>query len=275
MINTVQIKQQQLSKGFFTIGSGAEVILVLGSCRVVNYISYLQEINTDNRFTIHSLDPFNWNWDAKDRRVDYIKAIEVLETNPDMLKMLASVTIFIHEYYANFGMFNCDRENEKNIYQFGMKADIDICIPNFNDLFILFGDIVTFDERLRKMAIQDYLATDKLSEFTENEIFKTGKKNIEKFYDVCSKSDLPEMAEVFKEWACVTRLFWTYNHVTKYFTLAVFQIMNEKFLHLSFVYDNRHEDIFANNYTHLTEYDRKYYGFQWDEEIRPLRSKLF
>lgn len=274
MTNTVQIKKQQLSKGFFTIGNGPEVVLIMGSCRVVNYITYLHGYDK-NRFTIHSIDPFNFNWDAKDNRVDYVKAIEAMENHTALLKMLASVNVFIHEYYANFGMFNCDRNAEKNIYQFCMSPAVDVCIPNFNDVFILFGDIVTFDNDLRKMAIQDYLVTDKLSDQTELMIIEKSESNLAKFYEICLKSDLPELMPMFKEWHLRVRMYWTYNHVSKFFTLAVMKLMNEKYLNLpGLVLDETHEDIFANNYTYLTEYDRKR-GYDWDEEVKPLRNKLF
>lgn len=168
MINTVQIKEQQLKNGFFSIGTGPEVILVMGSCRVVNYVSYLAALNIDNRFTIYSLDPFNWNWDAKDNRVDYRAALLMLQYDEKMLTMLKSVKIFIHEYYANAGMFNCDKKGlTKTIYDYGMNPEIDVCIPNFNDYFILFPDIITFDTELRNMAMQDYNVLGKLAEQTQ------------------------------------------------------------------------------------------------------------
>lgn len=278
MINTVQIKQQQLEKGFFTIGSGPEVILVMGSCRVVNFVTYLSEYSAanGNRFTIHSLDPFNFHWDEKDNRVDYAEALKKWEVNESMLTMLKSVKYFIHEWYQNLGMFNTFKNEGENIYEYGLKPEMDICIPNWNDVFVLFGDIVTFDSEIRKRAIQDYNVLGKLSEQTKKEIHAKGILNLEKFYDVCRKSDFPEMEQLFKEWHKTLRLFWSYNHTSKYFTLAIFQRMNERFLKLDLLlgYEN-HEDIFANNYTKLTEYDVEMYGYDWGEEIIPLKDKLF
>lgn len=278
MISTVAIKQQQLSKGFFTIGSGSEVILVMGSCRVVNFVTYLDEWNkaNNNRFTIHSLDPFNWNWNENDDRVEYMEAINKLESDERILEMISSVDIFIHEYYANYGMFNCSKDAEKNIYKFGMNPKIDVCLPSFNNHFILFADILAFDVELRKKAIQDFNVLDKLSPQTEVEIYKISQQAIGKFYEVCGKSDLPEMGEYFQKNFRLLRLWWSYNHTTKNFTLAVFKLLNDKFLHLDLTkgFDKLHEDIFANNFTPLTDYDEKIYNYTWEELIVPLRSKL-
>jgi len=279
MINTLQIKQQQLAKGFFTIGSGPEVILVMGSCRVINFVTYLSEWNeaNGNRFTIHSIDPFSWNWDEKEERTDYAKVLLELEHHEGLLSMLKSVDILIHEYYANAGMFNCKVPSDKNIYQFGMNPQIDICLPNFNDCFILFSDLVSFDADLRKKAIADYNVIGKLSEQTKDEIFKKSQFGIEKFYYVCRGSDVPEMQDYFAENFKKQRLFWTYNHTSKWFTLAIFNFINGKFLHLDLSngFNKDHEDMFANNYTKLTEYDIEMYGYDWGEEIIPLKDKLF
>lgn len=280
MVNTVTIKQAQLRDGFLTIGSGSEVILIMGSCRVAPYVNYLKEWNehNDNKYTIHTIDVFNWNWDLNDNRVDYISTLKELETNERVLSMLKSVDIFIHEYYKNAAMFNCDKEATDGIYSFGMRPKIDICIPSWNDVFVFFGDIVTFDIEMRKMAMQDYNVLGKLSEQTEKAIMEVSQENCRKFGKVCYMSDVPEMANYFLANWLDKRFFWSYNHVSKHFTLAVFKFINEKFLHLDLSkgFDENHVDMFANNFTKLTEYDIKHYNFKWPgEEIIELKSKLF
>ncbi len=197
-ITTVSIKQQQLAKGFFTTGSGPEVILVMGSCRVVAYVQYLHDWNeaNNNRFTIHSLDAFNWNWNEKDERVDYMEALKKQESNLELLAMLKSVNWFVHEYYKNAGMFNCDKNANDGIYSFGLAPQLDICIPSFNDIFVMFSDIVTFAIGPRKMAIQDWNVLGKLSDQTISELATISQNNLQRFYDVCQLSDVPEMAVI-------------------------------------------------------------------------------
>lgn len=278
MINTLQIKQQQLSKGYFTAGSGKEVILVMGSCRVVNIVSYLDFWNkaNGNRFTIHSIDPFSWNWDINEQRTDYEATLLQLEKHDGLLSMLKSVDWFLHEYYQHSGMFNVNKGSEKNIYQYGISPKLDICLPNWNDNFILANDIVSFDLNIRKKAIQDFNVLHRLSAEVEQEIYQRSQSNLKRFYDICGKSDLPEMKQYFENNFTKKRLFWTSNHTSKYFTLALFKLMNEKYLHLDLTngFDENHIDIFANNYTYLTELDVKLYGYNWGEEIKPLRDKL-
>lgn len=275
MIGTVEIKIDQLTNGTFKIGSGKEIILIMGSCRSVPYLNYLNEWNKEsNRFTIHYLDPHNWNWDLNNDIVDYHAEIEKQEQNKELLNILSSVDIFIHEYYKSYGMFNTIDDGEKNIYDFGLNPKIDICIPNFNDLFILFNDIVTFDSVINGKAKSDYKDSGKLSVHTIVDVLRVGQRNIEKFYSICDRSDIQEMKEYFKSNYQTTRLFWTSNHISKEFSLAIFRILNDKFLNLelseSFWNEISKEDIYANNYTYLTEYDKKYYCFEWNEELKSL-----
>ena len=279
MINTVQIKHQQLTKGFFTIGSGPDVILIMGSCRVAPYVEYLHQWNlaNGNRFTIHSIDPFNFNWNINDDRVDYIGALKEQESNQQLLAMLKSVKWFIHEYYQNAGMFNCDKSAAYSIYSFGMSPEIDVCIPNWNDLFVLAGDVVAFNLEMRKKAIQDFNVMGKLSDATKKEILELSQNDLRKFQKICYLSDLEEMGRIFLDNWLTKRYWWSYNHVSKHFTLAVFKLMNDKFLHLDLSkgFDENHADMFANNYTKLTDLDIELYNLQWGEEVIKLKTKLF
>ena len=272
MINTVEIKQQQLAKGTYSVGSGSEVILIIGSCRAVPYITYLRDWNdaNDNRFTIHILDPFSWNWDMQEQRVDYKAELLKQETNQYLLDVLKSCSIFIHEYYNNAEMFNCDKSAKKNIYQFGLNPKQDICLPNYNDVFVLTREIVSFDLEIRKMAIQDYNVNGKLSAYTLEKIDIVRQKNLQKFYDICGMTDFPEFAEIFKTHYKQVRFFWTFNHIARRFNQVIFDLMNKKYLRLEGL-KMTDDDLFANNYSYLCEYDE---GYKWNEEIKPLRDIL-
>jgi len=272
MINTVNTKAEQLTNTYFSIGTGKEVILIMGSCRSVPYMNYLNSINDGNRFTINYIDPFSWNWNDKDERTDFDAALSKLESDGRLLSMLSSVDYFIHEYYQNAGMFNVKKGDAKTIYDFGMKAKVDVCLPNFNDCFILFKDILAFDVELRKSAIQDWNVLGKLSEKTYNELFEKSKLGLQKFYDVCLLSDIPEMKVIFGDNFRKKRFFHSYNHVSKNFTKEIFNRLSIKYLDLSLPYNfyDVQEDIFANSFTPLTQYDIEAYGYQWSEEIKPI-----
>lgn len=274
MINTLQLKSAQLKDGFFKIGSGSEVILIQGSCRSVPYVTYLRDWNEQNgnRFTICYIDPFSWNWDMNEQRVDYEKELEKQEANQTLLDMLKTVKYFIHEYYKNAGMFNVEKGEDKNIYQFGLNPEIDICTPSLNDVFILTSDILRFHPEVMKMAVQDYNVNGQLSVQTKMEIAEVRKNNLSRFVSICLMTDFPEFAEIFMEDYKKQRYFWTFNHTSKLFAQTLFRLMNEKFLHLDLSnYQINEIDLYANNYTHLTEYDL---GYEWKEEVKPLKDIL-
>lgn len=274
MINTLEIKQEQFVHGTFRLGTGEETILIVGSCRSVPYLTYLGEWNAQNgnRFSIHFLDPFNWNWNMKEERVDYNAELIKQEGNQTLLDTLSKTSIFIHEYYANAEMFNCDKNAEKNIYQFGLNPKIDICTPNFNDVFILTSDILRFHPEVMKMAVQDYNVNGQLSTQTLDAVSVIRNRNMERFLDICSKTDTPELAEIFMNNYKSQRLFYTFNHISKDFAQIIFRLMNDKFLHLDMSnYTLSDVDLYANPRTYLTEYDL---GYTWDEPVKKLKEIL-
>lgn len=242
MIGTLDIKRQ-LGSVFTLESSGVpkEVILIVGACRSVPYLNYLDRYNRSSGlpFRIHFIDPFNYNWDGNEpeSKVDMEAAINALETDARMLAVLSSTTIFIHEYYANYGMFNCAWGAAKNIYQFGMSPRLDICIPNFNDVAVL------------------------------GQPRETGLRELEKFYAICRQTSFPEMEKHFRDNWQSTRFFWTPNHVSKNFTLYLFGLMNSKFLHLplhaGFWIVAAEEDLFAEPHMEVTWADRDNFGIQW------------
>lgn len=277
MINTINIKQQQFS--VFRTGNLAskEVVLIIGSCRSVPYLNYFDQYNKlyGNKYLLHFIDPFNYNWDKDENRVDSEKVIIGLETDKNLLDIIASTKIFIHEYYANFGMFNTFKDGEKNIYQFGMNPELDITVPNFHDIFIMFNDIAKFDVEIKALAKEDFKSKGTLSEGTLRKMFDMSQNNLNKFYGICLKSDFPEMKDYFQENFLNTRLYWTYNHVSKYFTLKIFEWMNEKYFKLqlgeSFWTKISKEDMFANNYTSPTKYDKIFYDYKWNEPLEEFK----
>lgn len=272
MINTINIKEKQFEV-FRTGNPNGIPILIIGSCRSVPYLNYLDHYNKTNgdKFLIYFIDPFNYNWDRNENRVDSEAVINALEVDENLLGIIRSIKIFIHEYYANYGLFNTFRDAAKNIYQFGMNPDIDISIPNFHDVFILFNDIAKFDVDIRSRCQADISASGILSQDTLERLNEVSQRNLNKFYGICPKTSFPEMEEYFRNNYLTTRLYWTYNHVSRYFTLKIFEWMNEKYLNLALPssYWNAisKEDMFANNYTSPTKYDKQFYNYQWNEPL--------
>lgn len=249
MIYTLTTKLEQLANGFFSTGTGPLKVLVLGSCRTMPYLNYLARWNeTDNGMTIRYINPVDWHWNLREEELDLDAELAKLETDQRILDVLASTDIFIHEHFGNFGMFNTSREAEKNIYQFGMKAERDISVPNWHDHFILYDDFKAFNA-----LTDDWIAR--------------GLVAVDKFCDICLLSSFPEMAEYFRANWQTTRLFWTPNHISAAFSLYVFRRMNDKFLHLPLTDDFWQqaggEDMFCAPSTAVTQHDRDAYGITW------------
>jgi hypothetical protein len=243
MISTIESKQQQLINGFFQSGSGSEQILVLGSCRTLPYLSYLRRWNDTNgdRFTIRRIDPCDWTVSCVN--------IDSLESDERILKVIRESTIFIHEHLESYGFVNTAKDTQKNIWQFGMNAAMDIAIPNWHDVFLFENDYTSCGLH----APDDYI--------------ERGQAAIVKFCEVCKMSSFPEMADYFWEnWRRI-RFFWRPNHISAEFSMYIFRRMNSRFLHLNlsdeFLNAARQEDLFREPHTKVTKRDVDGYKLQW------------
>jgi len=251
MITTIDIKAQL--RTVFQIGSGtpSKTILILGSCRTVPYVNYLNRYYTmsGEPFRIFVIEPNNYHWDENDNPVNIEEELVKLEVNDRILWIIERTNIFIHEHYANFGMFNTDRNAPKSIYQFGMKADMDIAIPNFHDHFILENDYGSCGLSVPENYIE------------------RGEAEIEKFCAVCKLSSFPEFSDEFRSYWRTERYFWRPNHISAKFSLEIFALMNIRFLNLpltgEFWYEASQEDLFKNPHTEVTQRDIDGYKLRW------------
>lgn len=260
MFTTVSVKEHWQT--VFCCGNpdAKEVVMILGSCRVVPYINYLAHANSvcGNRFKIYAIDPINYMVDAAGNRLDTAGLLKALETDDRFLSILRSVTIFVHEGLSSFGILNTVRDAPVRIYDFGMRPVIDVSIPNFHDHFILVNDFKAIDPKYRD---RELTAED------EREIFEEGNRQIERFVSVCGKSSFPEFGPWFLENWLRVRLFHSFNHVSSAFTLKIFELANEKFLKLELDdnYWNQigQQDIYANVQTAVTDLDRRWRAFKF------------
>lgn len=250
MISTVDIKAKRYD--VFTIESRSykpTVVLVMGSCRSVPYLNYLFAYDrmAGYPFRIHFIDPFDFHWNEKNELVDIEPELEKQEHNQRILSILPTVNVFIHEHYENYGMFNTDKHRAKSIYWFGMNPEVDISIPNYD----------------RAILLKDQNADE------SEETRQKGEAAVEAFCQMCQRTSFPEFGDMFRnEWR-KRRFFWTINHVSAAYTLAIFRMMNDKFLKLpltpKFWESIAREDMYANNITPVTDWDRKAYDLTWPQ----------
>lgn len=252
MIYTFDTKKEQLRDGRLQTGRGPLKVLILGSCRTMAFLNYLDRWNTmsGGGMTIYYINPFDWHWNERDELVDLQAAIAAKETDRRVLDVIQSAEVFIHEHFGNYAMFNTDRSAEKNIYQFGMQARTDISIPNFHDHFILHNDFAAFG------AVPENWSA-------------LGLESVEKFCNICLLTSFPEMADYFRENWRTKRMFYTPNHTAKHFTFWLMEKMNEKYLHFPISNDFwqaiRDEDMFASPCTAVHRKDIEAYQLTWNQ----------
>lgn len=251
MIDTILTRRAQIQNGYFQSGSGPTEILIVGSCRTIAFLNYLIRWNDGegkNQFTIRRIDPCDWHFNEQGEMIDIRPALATAETDPRILSVLKSSTIFLHEHFANYDIFNTDRSAERHIYQLGVNAATDISIPNWHDTFVLYNDFMDFNAMT--------------PDWTEK-----GEAAIQKVCDLCQLTSFPEMGDYIRDNWRKIRFFWRPNHTSKHFTLKIFELMNEKFLHLplsdEFWNGARQEDLFQFPNTAVTDHDREAYGLTW------------
>jgi len=161
-------------------------------------------------------------------------------------------------------MFNTLKEEGKSIYQFGINPKIDIQIPNWHNIFILYKDFISYDPW--KKEINSFSG-----KIPENYLIKIDKQisdNINTFCSNCNKTSFPEMSLYFiNNWKKI-RMFWSLNHTSKNFTLPLWNWINEKFLSLPMTSNYLEEiskiDVLKEKGI-LYPYDIERTGIQWKE----------
>lgn len=278
MIGTPNIKAQL--RNVFTVGNTGsnpqEVIYMQGSCRSVAWLNYLNVYNeaAGRPLRIHFMDPHDHHWAEDGRQVDCEAAIRNREKDHRLLEVLKSATIFIHEHYGYYGMFNTNKAAAQNIYQYGMCPRLDICCPNFNDRWVLFRDLFRFDSGIKARILRETGEGGRIQDGTVEEIKGMGLAALDKFYEVCRLGSFPEMEAHFKANWQSQRFFWSGNHTSKVFAQYIFRQMNERFLHLpldaAFWASVDGIDPLKEPCTYITEYDVKAYGLTWPEQLYPV-----
>ncbi len=275
LIDTATSKVFQLKNGYFQSGTGPTTVLILGSCRTLAYLNFLARWNemSGNTLSVIRIDPCDFRWNLNNEVVDLESVMRKCERDARILDAIRRTDIFIHEHFAYYGMFNTDRNGEQNIYQYELKPELDICIPNWHDRFVLFQDQVDFNQELRELAKADGVD---LSPRTVGVMLGNGMRALEKFYEICALSSFPEMADHFRNNWQKTRFFSNANHVNRNFALYLFRRMNDRFLKLpltpEFWAQAQEDNFFAHPCTPVTDGDIDAYGVDWGEPIAVLRT---
>lgn len=275
MFNTVNTQGSHFDKGFWSTGTGAIKVLIVGSCRVLPYVNYFHYLNDGNRFTINLVNVVNFYYDRQGKELDTKTATAAFEGNPETLKMLKETNWFLHEHSENFGMMNTSRDCPKNLYQFGLNPQVDAGIPNLHCIHVMAQEYVDFDAKIKAWAKADYAARKSLSPELQAEIKKRGLERIQHFLEICQKSGVPEFGPIFEQNWRTTRYFWTGTHISNEFSIAVFRLLNDKHLHLqipeAFWARVKKEDLYSSPRVQVTKYDVENYGLKWPQPVEPLK----
>lgn len=275
MYNTINTKADHYGRGFFTVGSGPQKILLLGSCRVLPYLNYFDHLNGDNQFTVHLVNVVNFNFDQEDKPQNTSISSDRLEQTADFLNMVGSIDVFLHEHTENYGVCNTSRKCEKNIYKLGMTPAFDVALPNFNNVHVLAQEQVNYDNEFRARVKADVEKCGKVDDQWITVFRERGMARIEYFYLLCKLSGLPEFSELFKRDWTQRRYFWTGSHISNVFTMEVFKLINSKFLGLdlaeSFWDYARGHDLYAEPHTPITYIDVMAYGLKWPQPVQELK----
>lgn len=271
--NTVNTSAPHYINGSYCTGFGPDCVVVMGSCRVLPYVNALHYLN-GGKWELHLINLVSWYYNEAGQQVDPNEFTKRFEGNAVLLDVFRRCKWFLHEHSANFGMFNTDPGQPKHIYQFGMKPEHDIAIPNFHDIFLLLQELVDFDEAIRTQARHD-MAGGTISSTLKDIVQRRGLAQIDRFLDICSKSSIPEFGPIFRDTWRSTRYFWTGNHVSHEFTNAVFRLINDKFLKIPDVEGAlarvKDDNMYSTPCTRITRHDVDMYGLTWPQATEELR----
>jgi len=268
MISTHDIKMQKHC-GYRIGPQNGIPVLIQGSCRAVPYLNYFSLLES-NPYCVYFIDPFNFHWDDNEKLVNLDESLSLQENNQSILSLLPTIKIFIHEHYQSFGMFNTSLSSNKNIYQFGLSPELDISIPNFNDHFILVKDFICHD------WFKKELEEPSISPACLAKIYTEGEEAKAKFMASSLLSSFPEISPYFHDNFLSTRLFCSHNHISKNYSLFIWELLAEKFLSIpkekALTNQIQSLSIYENSQTPLTNYDLLLRSYNWNEQIVDLTA---
>lgn len=263
--NTTNISDS-LNSGGLRVGdlSSCEVVLLFASCRGIPHLNYLNRYNDDHGkpFFICFIDPYVFAMHNK-------KA----EDDENVKDIIGRATIFIHEHYENYGMFNTSSDCNENAYMLGLSPRLDISIPNFNNISILINDQIMFggefSERVR-------MCGNPLSHELIGELRDRGESSLARWRKSCEKTSFPEFSDYFDENWKKVRMFTSSNHISNHYTVPLFSMMCKKFLGINIEAEYERMlhgyDLFSDkNGTPVTQYDRDAFGIKWNEPTVELK----
>jgi len=236
--------------GLYTVNprNQGDVVLIHGSCRMIPYVNYINE--STNKYKIIFLRAFG-------------NDLERAESNANLHHILKSVKIFIFEHSQNIGVLNTDASQEKNIYQIGLNPDLSIQIPSFNNIFILFNDYFDQSAVSFTTSLIGSHDPDNLSDSQILSIYKDGEQQIQRFVRNCLNTSIPEFADHFLQNYLSTRLFCSFNHTHRNYTHKVWELINDRFLHLYSPTNLAFMSFYENSQTELHPYDNIHRTFSW------------
>jgi hypothetical protein len=257
-ITTNQTKAAQ--ETMFFLGDSvraSNVVLVVGSCRAVPYLNYMQAYNRAAGkpvFAAAYVNPADLQTTATGYPQDAREAIMRLVSRDRVKDFCSEATAMLCEHVQNYGALNTTPDGWLRQVALPIYSPV-FTIPNWNAMAVLQHDILelfplTFQGRLLR-----------------HEHEKVSKNSIQKFFDHCVKSSFPEMAEVFEASWRKEKWFHTHNHVARPFTEFIFtqwlMRMGIDPMPREALEWTRSFDLFAKPCTEVTQQDREVLEIEW------------
>lgn len=235
-------------------------ILLIGSCRITPFINYFANDCYFDSYNILAIMVHN---------TEMIALSKTIIDNEGIKQEIYKTTIFVHEFCRNFEYLNTSRDTEKNIYKIKDKFDIHVSLPNYQDPSIYAKDIMFYKNTNDFHKYMDKEIS--LEEFS-NILKDSQTKEKKRYYDVISKSDLPELYDFVVENIHNKRIAHTINHPSNFLFIKMYQIILKNYFNRQLPdaviqLNNDREILSSTGYaTKLTFYDKECLDFTINEE---------
>jgi hypothetical protein len=262
LVTYLEIDSKNKNGNIMIVDNNAKInILLIGSCRITAYLNYF--LNDEN---------FG-------KKYNYVCILVFLPTmielsmnimgNDRMKQIIRNSGILIREYIINYNYFNTVRTQECNIYKIKDSFEYDVLLPNY-DVVIYARDIMMYDEDM-KTTFNSYINNDVSLDSLSEKMQLKHKKELEKYYNIISKTDVPELKVFVQNNVYNKRIGCTLNHPTNALSLEVYRlILKNKFnkeipasvIDVNSKIEFLNSDAYKSRYTY---YDRTILNIMLDE----------
>jgi hypothetical protein len=193
--------------------------------------------------------------------------------NDTVKQLICNSSILVREYVKNYSYFNTVISQPENIFKIYNSFDYTILLPNYDNFLFYTRDIIMYGDTDIKNTFNSFLNNEISIDALTEKLQVIYKKELERFYSIISKTDVPELKLFVETNINKIRLGHTLNHPANILSLEIYRLLQKNIFNREvpdsvIEIDRTIEFLSSDEYrSRYTYYDRSILGIMLDESM--------